>query len=320
MTCVPGLEAVLADEIYVKLGWPAIVQRGMVLATATDGDWKQLCCADNVYRVLGNGEVGPNKAYLSALAEWAVACVRTDGQLLHMLQQPSLRVTASRKGKHSYSRFDAAMAVETGLVDALGWRHGDETRHDVALRLDIDHDKVMLSEKCSDAAFRFRGERQFVSGALRPTLAHALVWLTHPDPRDMFVDPFCGSGTVALERAAYPSASITGIDLDDERLAIARQNDRSNAVHWLQGDALQLPLEAESIDAVVTNPPWGMQLEAPQALCDRFLQSLQPHMKAGGRVILLQPFEPTQKGWTICKLHTVSLHGTLVGVYSCVID
>ena len=321
--CTPGLEDVLADEAREKLGWRIDTVRGMVFASAyektmkQDGEpcWELLKCADNVYRIIGQGEVGPHKADLPALGAWAAECIEWDA--LSSCAKPQVRVTASRRGKHSYSRFQAAAAVEAALVSALGWLPGDETRHDVALRLDIDNHKVMLSEKRSDAAFRFRGERTFLQGALRPTLAHALVRLSRPQPEDVFVDPFCGSGTIPLERAVYPAAAIHGIDIEKERMRIAQQNDTKGIIQWQQGDALQLPMEAQSIDAVVTNPPWGMQLDTPGDLCVRFLRSLHPLMRDQGRVILLQPDMPIEKDWNVQRLHTLSLHGTLVGVWYC---
>ena len=51
-------------------------------------------------------------------------------------------------------------------------------------------------------------------GAMNAAVAHALVRLTHPNPRDVYLNIACGSGTLLAERLlAGPSRQIIGCDI-----------------------------------------------------------------------------------------------------------
>ena len=106
-------------------------------------------------------------------------------------------------------------------------------------------------------------------GSLRPTIARALALLTHPEDQDIFLDPMCGAGTIAIERAlAGRYALIRGGDIDEQAVADARENFGARhkpreIFHW---DARRLPLPDWSVDKIATNPPWGRQMGSPSEL------------------------------------------------------
>lgn len=61
-----------------------------------------------------------------------------------------------------------------------------------------------------------------------------------------------GCGTGALCRALarwYPNAQVTGLDRDDVFISYAR---RRGGAHYVEGDALKLPFEDNSFDAVIS--------------------------------------------------------------------
>ncbi|MCY7673260.1 class I SAM-dependent RNA methyltransferase, partial [Bacillus altitudinis] len=63
-------------------------------------------------------------------------------------------------------------------------------------------DKVLLTLDTSGVGLHKRGYRADQGGApIKETLAAALVLLTNWTPDRPFVDPFCGSGTIAIEAA-----------------------------------------------------------------------------------------------------------------------
>jgi 23S rRNA G2445 N2-methylase RlmL len=195
-------------------------------------------------------------------------------------------VNASRAGRHTYSRFEAAEAATGGiLARQRRWRPGTAEAHDLEFRLDITGDEALVSLRLTPPSFRFRGqERLFARAALRPPVAHALVWLTTPQPSDCFVDPCCGSGTIVLERAAYAARRIIGGDRSPEAAATARHNlalfaasadDTAGGSAGRAGeagaaimrwDARRLPLAAGSIDRVATNLPFGHQILSTEAI------------------------------------------------------
>ena len=203
-------------------------------------------------------------------------------------------VNASRSGKHTYSRFEAADAVIDGILTGHpSWQVGTIEEHDVEFRLDIAEEEALFSLRLTSPTFRFRGEeRLFAQASLRPTVAHALVWLSNPMATDRFVDPFCGSGTLLTERLAYPAQSILGGDLSEDIVELARQNVTLDAQEIVQTwDARRLPFEAGTVNKIVSNLPFGKQIEHSEAeisdLYGEFMCELNRVMALDGVALLL---------------------------------
>lgn len=327
-TVLPGLEGVLADELMVKIPAVSVQEtiRGKVVF-ATPAPFDQLLSlrtADNLYRLLGRFRVGPHRADLEDVRA-AVATLDAAPRSLrspHEASSPTRRrshrpvtfyVNASRTGRHTYSRFELGAVAAQGVLDGHPrWRLGDPTTHDVELRLDLSGDEALFSRRLTPAAFRFRGqERHFAPAALRPPVAHALVWLSDPAPGDRFVDPFCGSGTVLAERLPYPARHILGGDSAAGVLRATQANllhrsppsrpdlpgsdsqpdpspaPRASLVRW---DARRLPLRDGGVDKVVTNLPFGRQVLRPQEIASlyrSFVAELRRVLAGRGTAILL---------------------------------
>jgi 23S rRNA G2445 N2-methylase RlmL len=114
---------------------------------------------------------------------------------------------------------------------------------------------VQFGVRLTTPAMRHRGGRPVERpGALRPSAAAALCLLAGP-PRGKLLDPLCGSGTILAEAAAA-GWKISGGDSDPRGAAAARANvgSRGDVSVW---DARDLPLQDASIDAVVSNLPFG---------------------------------------------------------------
>lgn len=97
-------------------------------------------------------------------------------------------------------------------------------------------------------------------GALAYELAAMLVAASKPTAEDRFLDPFGGSGALVAARADSPARTLwySDLDLAQHRRALAAQRPGHTRVRMLTEDALSLPSIADgSIDAVVTDPPWG---------------------------------------------------------------
>lgn len=328
VTVVPGLEDIASSEIISKLpgSWIQAQMRGRVLFAARPPgeDLQCLRCVDNIYLHLAWLKIGLHKADLDELTE------SIDGidfpRLLHRksVRQTKAIVNASRSGAHRFSRFDAAHAVLRGLTNFHGFVPGTPEAHDFNFRLDvIDHD-ALLSLKLTAAAFRFRGQRTFSRAALRPPIAHALVWLSEPTPDDVFLDPFCGSGTIPAERATYPAASITGGDISPAAVKAAKHNAPAQ-VSIRPMDACDLrDIASGSVSSIVTNLPWGKQITPEQdieRLYSKFLCETKRVMAITGRAIMLtDQKEALEQGCSEAQLqcqtlYSISLHGALASIY-----
>ncbi len=95
-------------------------------------------------------------------------------------------------------------------------------------------------------------DKYLQKGELRPELAWILNFLSEPDSEDEFLDPFAGHGSIPIARKQFPFKRIIASDLNQE---LIKNNSTIETHNW---DALHLPLEDNSIDKIVTDPPWGI--------------------------------------------------------------
>lgn len=90
------------------------------------------------------------------------------------------------------------------------------------------------------------------------------------------LDVACGTGVVAVT-AARAGATVTGLDLTPELLAVARENAQIAGVQiaWHEGDAEALPFDGGTFDAVVSQ--FGhMFAPRPEVAISEMLRVLKP--------------------------------------------
>ena len=328
-TIVPGLEDIVISEIITKLpgAWIQAQMRGRILF-ATNSTWKelqQLRSVDNIYLHITWLKIGPHKADLADLTTDIENMTFPNlSYFVEKRDKARAIVNASRSGYHTFSRFDAALAVLKGLTASHGFAAGTTEACDYEFRLDIIDQDALLSLKLTSAAFRFRGQRTFSRAALRPPIAHALIWLSEPRSDDSFLDLFCGSGTIPIERASYPAKSIIGGDISPAAVKAARQNaPRQVDIQCMDACDLQ-GIMSQSVSAIVTNLPWGRQIASDEdigTLYSRFLLEVKRILTTTGRAILLTDQEEAltqacyQAQLECTALHKLSLHGSLPTVF-----
>ncbi len=85
-----------------------------------------------------------------------------------------------------------------------------------------------------------------------------LVNIARTRPADVFLDPFCGSGSIVIE-ASLVGAYALGLDIHPKLIYGAQENSEYLDVEsrFLIGDALKLPFGDSTIDAIATDPPYG---------------------------------------------------------------
>ena len=89
----------------------------------------------------------------------------------------------------------------------------DETGATIQIQFMILKDKVRLMLDTSGTGLHKRGYRAVgVKAPLRETLAAAMVTLSRFRGKDPFRDPFCGSGTIAIEAALIAKNRAPGLD------------------------------------------------------------------------------------------------------------
>lgn len=324
VTC--GLETVLLDEIK-ELGTEVRelqVERGKVMFQAFQevDQLKRLRCANNLYGIISEWTVGAQK---SGLAQ-----IESQMRKIHWRRiaadfgqsSPVISVSASRRGKHAYSRFDVMKA----MLDALekdGFTIARQHTDAFYIRADVDESLCRISVKLTDEQFRFRGNtRVFTKGCISPTIAAALVRINKPGHNDVFYDPFCGSGTIPNERAYFSARRILASDINEEAVLAAQTNCKGRATVF-RCDARNTPSRTESIDQIVTNPPWNKQIPVGdlRELYKAFLVEANRILKPNGRMLLLtdcheELFYATEANRLYSRvLQDLSVHGLHPRIY-----
>jgi 23S rRNA G2445 N2-methylase RlmL len=208
---------------------------------------------------------------------------------------PSYRIVSRQIGQHEYRRKDFQAAVIQGVEQRYRgrWRPVAEDA-DIEIWANLVGSRLLIGLRLSDRTMRHRFERPLeLPASLRPSVAAAMVLLTEPEPGDIFLDPFCGSGTLLLERsAAGRYGLLLGGDIVYRSAAVTRDSPTLQRRGRLIGqwDAGRLPLASESVSKVATNLPFGKQILTPrgvQALYPAFFAELARVLHPGGRAVVL---------------------------------
>lgn len=329
VTMVPGLEQIVADELKEKISNIEIttISRGKVIfdSAISLNQINKLQTIDNAYLIIKQFRIGKHKSDLNDLYEELQKIdLREVFTYLSHAKKGKIIVSASRKGKHTYSRFDLSDTAAKAILDAnKELKPGDPKDHEFAFRLDINEDSCLFSCQLTKASFKFRGEEyEFSPGCIRPSISHALVRISQPNNYDTFYDPFCGSGSIPKERTAYKARRIYASDISEAALNKAIHN-LPHYVETFCSDAINTPLQNHNVNVIVTNLPWGKQITVNNIynLYHEFLKEAIRILAPDGRIILFtDQYEALERAISkhsmICeKLYTVSLHGLLPCVY-----
>lgn len=175
------------------------------------------------------------------------------------------------------------------------WRIADPAALEVWV-LEYTRGRFVAGVRLTTARTRQHGGRAVERpGALRPTVAAAMVALGEPVDRRaqrVLLDPCCGSGTILVEACAT-GWTVEGRDIDPAAVATSRHN--ASGARVLRGDARSLDLPDASVDACVSNLPFGRQYTVPRdtrTWLRQVLGEMARVTRPGGRVVLLVPDIP----------------------------
>ena len=132
--------------------------------------------------------------------------------------------------------------------------------------------------------------QRYLVPAITSKWAEDLVRRAHPRAGDAVLDVACGTGVVA-RLAAKSQAKVTGLDLNADMLAVARNIPSEGAlIDWIEGSALNLPFPPDSFDVVLCQ--LGLQFFPDQG---RALREMRRVLKKTGRVAVsvYSPIERT---------------------------
>lgn len=193
-------------------------------------------------------------------------------------------------------------------------------------------------------------EKTLRKGELRPEVAFLLNALSDPDGDDVFLDPFCGYGSIPAARLRYfPCKEIHASDGDEGFIGetqiklssvskVARtargqapaEGARTPLVRCRHADIGALDLPPESVDRIVTDPPWG--LYAPEGtqppdirpLYEKMFNCFLQVVKRGGVIVILTSRKelvrelllyPENEGIKLLVAYDILVSGKKAGVF-----
>jgi tRNA (guanine6-N2)-methyltransferase len=183
---------------------------------------------------------------------------------------PMFSLSVSFVGKRNYTSEEIKGVLAQEIEKKHhGWTYQQDDRAaDLNVRVFLEHDVATVGVRVGKTPLHDRWYQQVhLPGALKPSVAAALVYLAQTTRTTTVLDPCCGSGTILIE-AALQGASVCGGDRNPAAVAAAQENVAAAGVKVpvFQWDATSLPIATAAIDRVITNLPWGRQVPVDTAL------------------------------------------------------
>ena len=252
VTCLYGLEGLLADEVQERLHVPG-ERHWSEVAFHYGGDPRHvgaLRLAGNVFLCIDRVRIGPSLADLAPLTDRLRALPLARWERLagafHDEAAGEIGIRVDRKGKHRFTYAQVEELALEAVATATGRRTTLEDRP-LQLKVDVHNEWCRLLARLTVRSLAVRDYRRcHARSATDPTLAAAMGRMTEPRGDDVFLDPFCGTGSVAIERCLAGAAQrVVAGERNERRIGWARTNAQAAGadVQFACWDAAALPYE-----------------------------------------------------------------------------
>lgn len=181
----------------------------------------------------------------------------------------------------------------------------------------------------ADSRFSYR--LNSVPASINPSVAAGMLRLAkpylHPDAR--VLDPFCGSGTMLIERERLmPAMSLTGVDIAHRAIDVARENAQAagSRAKFICNDCLRFQVR-RPYDELIANMPFGNRVSnhrQNEELYAAFISRIRDWMRPGAFVLLysmefslLKRLIASAPHLEFMKLEKTSAGGLMPGIFFC---
>ena len=218
----------------------------------------------------------------------------------------TFRTTCERIGAHhSFKSGDVEYEIGGALSEYYEKKAKPKMEgYDFNIRVDVIGSQVILgTQRCVDDLSKRHFCRYRNGVTVKCNLAYIMLRCANIHPRSeqcLVADPFCGSGTILLEALEITNQRIRCIGMDVSRRSVqgAKENAEAENVSDLcqffctDARAFRKHCEENSVDAIVTNLPWGVMtghknVSDLQDLYEIFLRTAWYVLKDGGRIVML---------------------------------
>jgi 16S rRNA G966 N2-methylase RsmD len=276
--CPAGFEAVVAGAARHDL--PKFVEErrssGFIRArtVAPVRQLREFPCATNAFAVIDEAPRSTVDYELRALARRLRQLDRPPG----LPRRGTLRLRVHDDGR--FTATDAGIAAEMERALAR-WSGLQVSRRGGSLEVWLlrrrDEPNTTLATKLSE------GARQPARGVLRPEICAALARVEPLRGARLVVDPFAGSGAIG---EACLEAGAESVWLND----IEGSQGSRDPIRWTHDDFAALAVPPRSVDAIVTDPPWGHFSEIEEGverLYARVGSAAAEWLRPGGAIVVL---------------------------------
>ncbi|MGE9879208.1 THUMP domain-containing class I SAM-dependent RNA methyltransferase [Bacillus velezensis] len=215
-TAPMGIEAIVAKEVR-DLGYECKVDNGKVIF---EGDALAICRANLWLRTADRIKVQVAEFQAKTFDELFEKTKAIDWRA-YIPENAKFPVTGKSVKSVLASVPDCQRIVKKAIAEKLKLQSGkqnewiEETGPEYKVEISLLKDKAVLTLDSSGTGLHKRGYRVDQGGApIKETLAAALIQLTNWTPDRPFVDPFCGSGTIAIEAALIGQNIAPGFNRD----------------------------------------------------------------------------------------------------------
>ncbi len=321
-----GLESISAEEMAKIHGIHVIQMDYRRVHARFSGNVRRLLAlrtVDDLFIQLAAWQaIGPHRTTLARLEQlasdldlWQAVAVRSEIQPLS--DPPTFSVSANFVGRRNYSADEIKVAIATSVANITGWSYVEDDRQsDINLRIFIEHEKAVVGMRLANAPLYKRAyKHDHLPGSLKPSVAAALLFLAQILPGQTVLDPCCGAGTILIEAVSQGVHAVGG-DQNSAAIAAAESNAAAAgvAISLQTWDARTLSLDDAVIDCVVSNLPWGRQVEINASDVEFYRDvcaEMERVLAKEGRIVLLTdlPHLVTFPTLTITKQIEISLFG-----------
>jgi len=214
----------------------------------------------------------------------------------------TFRVTCERIGAgHNFKAPNVEFEIGGAMSEYFNNVKPKMEDYDVNIRVDVVGTHVIVGTQQN---FEDLSRRHFVrfrnKVTIKANVAYMMFRCANLQPNQVLLDPFCGSGTILLEALEVdPSLRCIGIDVNRKSVQGAEENAKAVGqahacrFHCIDVRAFRKHVAEESVDALVSNLPWGVMtgqkksVSDLQAFYEMFLRTAWYVLKPYGRVVML---------------------------------
>lgn len=228
----------------------------------------------------------PEMQSIAKLAEWASSSTKFIEELRNFSKTTVKFKVQFSENSTSVSIKEALDKVLLNIHNNTNWTYSPDSP---------DYEIWFIKKKdFSLCGIKFLKQKEKLEkGELRPEIAYVMNFLADPKPSDIFLEPFVGNGAIAISRLKnFPAKKliVTDTNINPFIMKLENQTINKNKFDINSKDGFKLKwLQKNSIDKIVTDPPWGRYKE-DQTLKEKYSEMLQNFsrvVKKDGFVVLL---------------------------------